>query len=225
MNDKTLTAVFSAVGKRYGYDEIQAEFVPFRDFKVRWMRSYKWISLEISDYMKDAPEEIMESMAVTIFRKIKGEDELEYSEEVYNWLTREDFVHDNQSTFIHRFRGLSLEPQGKHQDLAESYKRLVKMGLVEDDPDVFMGWAPSSKSQRVGRSSVLMKVIVISQRLDDPGIPEHVLDYCLYAQAAHIGMGFSPSKKSRGKEYDEILGRYPDRAEAESELRRRDLFI
>ncbi len=59
MNNQMLTAIFSVAGTRNGYDEVQAEFSPFRDFKVKWTRSYKWIAFEVSDYLSDAPENVI----------------------------------------------------------------------------------------------------------------------------------------------------------------------
>ena len=32
------------VGRRNGFEDIGAEFAAFRDFKLKWIRSYKWIS-------------------------------------------------------------------------------------------------------------------------------------------------------------------------------------
>ncbi len=223
MNNKTLSAIFTAVGRRCGYDEAVAEFSPFNDFKVRWVRSYRWISFEISDYMEDAPEDIMESMATTIYLKMKGESGLPYSDEVCEWLTSDHFVRTKQPVFVRRYRGLG-GLVGRKRDLSESYDRLVDMGLVEKDPDIYIGWE-SSRSQRVGRASVLMKVVAISQTLDDPKVPEKVLDYCLYSQLAHVGMGFCPSQSRRGPEYDALLSKFPDRAGAESYLRGMSLYV
>lgn len=50
-------------GIKNGFDEIQAEFSTFRDFKLKWTRSYKWISFEVSDYLRNAPKNVMQSLA------------------------------------------------------------------------------------------------------------------------------------------------------------------
>ena len=82
MNDRTLRAIFRVAGVRNGYDEVDAEFSPFRDFKIKWMRSYRWISFEVSDYLKEAPEEVIQSLTETVFAKVRGENDTLYTEDV-----------------------------------------------------------------------------------------------------------------------------------------------
>lgn len=225
MNNKTLTALFAAVGRRYGYEETTAEFAAFRDFKIKWTRSPRWISFEVSDYLSDAPERVMTSMAVTIFDRIKGEEAKAYDDEVSEWITSDEFVRSKQPLFVRRFRGLSRGTAGESRDLADSYERLIDCGLVERDPDIYIGWAGANRSLRVARSSVLMKVVAMSDLLDDDGVPEDVLDYCLYTQLAHIGMGFNPFSDRRGPEYDALLSRFPGRPSMESYLRGKGMYV
>ena len=224
MNNRMLTGIFAAAGARNGYDDVQAEFAPFRDFKVRWTRSYRWISLEVSDYMGDAPAEVMESLADTVYRKIRDDSE-PYPEDVCQWITSKQFLRANQPVFVRRYRGLSIDGIGQCHDLRESYGRLVEAGLVERDPDVFLGWLPPGRGTAVGHTSVVMKVVAMSGNLDDESFPEELLDYCLYTQLARIQMGFIPSKGQRGPEYDAMLSRFPDRAGKEAELRARGLTV
>ena len=56
VTDGHLTEIFSAVGQRYGYEDVKAEFAPLKDFKVRWQRSYKWAIFTVSDYLDRAPD-------------------------------------------------------------------------------------------------------------------------------------------------------------------------
>lgn len=228
MNNQMLAAIFSVVGVRNGYDEVLAEFSPFRDFKVKWSRSYKWIEFEVSDYLCDAPEDVIESLAVSIFSRIRGDggdDPMTYGDEVCEWITSDEFVRTKQPVFVRRFRGISLSTVGDHRDLAESYRRLVDRGLVQMDRDLYLGWAPEGSSRAVGRASVLMKVVVMSQILDSDSVPDDVFDYCLYTQVAHVGMGFNRKGERRGVEYDALLSRFPNRAEMDCALRRINMHI
>ena len=228
MNNQMLAAIFSVVGVRNGYDEVLAEFSPFRDFKIKWTRSYKWIAFEVSDYLCDAPEDVIESLAVSIFSRIRGDggdDPMTYGDEVCEWITSDEFVRTKQPVFVRRFRGISLSTVGDHRDLAESYRRLVDRGLVQMDRDLYLGWAPEGSSRAVGRASVLMKVVVMSQILDSDSVPDDVFDYCLYTQVAHVGMGFNRKGERRGAEYYALLSRFPNRAEMDCALRRINMHI
>lgn len=215
-----LTRAFRSAGREFGYDDIEAQFTPFRDFKMRWSRSYKWIKFDVSDYVREAPESILESLARTVFTKISGAEDSGYSEDASEWITSEAFVRRNQPLYIRRNRGLSLSTAGTHRDLADSYERLIAKGYVSRDPLLYIGWGHPGTGRHAGFCSVLMRVVSISPVLDDAGIPENVLDYCLYAQLAHISMGFDPQFRRRSEQYDELLNKYEGRRAAEDYMER-----
>lgn len=43
-NNEMLNRAMRNAGIRNGFEDITAEFFAFRDFKLKWTRSYKWIS-------------------------------------------------------------------------------------------------------------------------------------------------------------------------------------
>lgn len=225
MNSNDLTAMVKAVSKRYGYEDAVAQFIPIRDFKVRWTRTYKWISVEVCDYLADAPDEIIESLLTTIFKRIAGDEDAEYEEDLASWLTADDFVREKQPMYVRRTRGLSKTPMGNLKDLDVSYRRLIEMGLVEKDPMVYLGWGIFPTPHIVARTSVIMKVVVMSDLLDREEVDDEVVDYCLYAQLVRVKMGFNPGTGRRGAEYDALLDRYPGRYAMERKLERMDMHI
>ena len=83
ITDEILNETFKKVGNDFGYDT-SAEFAAYRDFKIRWQWSYRGVEFQVSDYLKDAPVEVLESLARTIFTKIQG-DESNYTDEVVGW--------------------------------------------------------------------------------------------------------------------------------------------
>lgn len=195
--------------------------------KIRWRRSYRWIEFSVSDYLADAPEGIMRSLADTVYSKIRGLEESDYRQDVCDWLTSAEFRRAKQPMYINRCRGLSLSTKGRSRDLRDSYGRLVDLGLVEHDPEVYLGWGPLSVSSRyAGASSVLMKVVNISQTLDSEDVPEEVLDYCVYAHLTHIGMGFGNMDQTRREcIFNDELNRFPGRAHAVYDMERLGIRI
>ena len=99
-NSEKLNRALQNAGRRNGFDDIQAEFAAFRDFKLKWTRSYKWISFEVNDYLKNAPEHVMESLAETIFAKIRGEDGASYSKKVCDYLNPQEFSTKTRSSTL-----------------------------------------------------------------------------------------------------------------------------
>ena len=213
-------------GIRNGFEEIQAEFSAFRDFKLKWTRSYKWISFEVSDYLRNAPENVMESLAETVFARIMGGDRTAYSEEVCDYLNSREFLEENQGIYLKRYRGVTDSPCGENVDLGEAYRRLVESGLIEHDPRLVIRWSCSEdRSRKVGRTSVLMRTIVMNPALDSENISEEALDYALYTQICHVNLGFGPSRDGDAERYEMMLSNYPRRIDAETDLRRFGLGI
>lgn len=186
-----VSKIFEKAGKDYGFEEVQVEFAAFRDLKLNWTKNYKWISFEVADYLKNAPDEIIASFADSIFKGICDGGKLVYSEEVRDWLNSEQFVEDNQATFLRRYRELSESSRGCVRDLIESYNRLISAGLVKMDPQVVFRWY-DFRNHSTAYCSVLMKVVVVHSMLDNEDVPEEVLDFVLYSALKRIEAGFKP---------------------------------
>ncbi len=225
-NSEMLNRAMRKAGIRNGFEDISAEFSDFRDFKLRWTRSYKWISFEVSDYLRNAPEHVMQSLAETVFARIRGDDGVAYSEEVCDYLNSGEFLEENQGLFLKRFRGISVSTQGENVDLQDCYRRLTEAGLVEYDSKLVIRWSGrQDRSRKVGRSSVLMRTVVMNPELDSGDISEEALDYALYSQICHVNLGFGPTREKDSERYEAMIAEYPGRTTAETELRHMHLCI
>lgn len=219
-DNEMLTRILAKAGAENGFTEVTAEFVEFRDFKVKWTRSCKWINLQISDYLRNAPEDVLDSLAETIFGKIMGIPDTRYSNEVCDFVTSKGFLEDNQPLFIRRFKGISRDSLGDNVDLKDSYNRLIKMGLVKKDNDIQIRWGPRNASKVIGCSSVLMKTVVLNRKLDSGFISEDVVDYALYMMLCRIHMGFNHVGSKDHNEYRKAVELYPEWNEMQKELER-----
>ena len=225
-SSEMLIRAMQNAGKRNGFEDIRAEFAAFRDFKLKWTRSYKWISFEVSDYLRNAPEGVMESLAETIFAKMRGDGKTEYSQEVCDYLNSDGFLKENQEIYLKRFRGISSSTRGENIDLMDSYRRLVESGLVEDDPRIAIRWNMTEiRGRSVGRSSVLMRTVIVNPVLDTDAIPEDVLDHALYTLICRVNLRFGPSRDGDAERYEAMLEANPGRVRAEAELRRMGLSL
>lgn len=214
-----LNNIFERVGKEYGFSEVTAEYATFRDMKMKWTRTNDWINFDVSDYLKGAPENVIEGLATATLKKIRGDESDTYTPEIVEYLTSDEFVEKNRATYLKRFRGISEGTQGFHIDLQESYDRLVKKGLVDDDPSLVIRWAGNART-RIGSSSLLMRVITLTKAIDCDTITDNLIDYALYSQIVHLNLGFNPEENPmlRAAKYQEMLNQYPGRDAAEQEL-------
>lgn len=223
ISEERLNALFSEAGKELGYDNVQAEYMAFKDIKVRWQRSYRWANFKVSDYLSEAPETVMKALCNSLFTKIVGQDD-SYPHELRDWVTAPEFASSNQPVYLKRSRNLTKSTAGEHKDLEDSRRRLLEAGLIDDDPAVYLSWSKEASSRKTGSCSMLMKVISISKHLDRPEVPDHVLDLCLYDQFCNVQRGFDPDGDGGGE--DEGRGRsFPQADEAKEWLLRSDLMM
>ena len=222
--EEVLRTKFKEVGREYGFDKVEAEFVAFKEFKVRWQRSYKWADFKVSDYLADAPPEVIEGLCNSLFSKITGEDD-GYSDEMCRWMTAPEFSEYKQPVYLKRSRNLTRSSKGETKDLDSAYNRLTEMGLTEKDPSVHLSWTKESNVRKIGHCSVLMKVITISSVLDTDMVPDFVLDYCLYHELCHLMIGFDPAAKRHSAEFSKLEAKFPQMDEAKEWLKKLCLYL
>ncbi|HUR60832.1 MAG TPA: hypothetical protein VM286_00515 [Candidatus Thermoplasmatota archaeon] len=79
-----------------------------------------------------------------------------------------------------------IDPVGTHRSLLESYLR-VSLDMDITLPEIpKLSWSREVARHRFGHWDPDHQAVVISQVLDDPKVPESVLDYVLYHELLHI---------------------------------------
>lgn len=222
VTDDHLTQIFSAVGRRHGYKDVMAEFVAFKDMKVRWQRTLDWISFEISDYLDRAPDDVLEDLAETLYSRIEG-DEKDYNEAFIGYITSEAVQKPNQQDFFSRSTNLGASSIGSYHDLNDCVDRLRSQRLIPPDLGCELRW-DSTPTSKVAGCSVLQRVVWVNSILDQKGIPENVLDYSVYNMLCHLIIGFTGHPPDENV-HRKLLAKYPMELEAEEWLYRHGLYI
>ena len=222
VTDGHLTEIFSMVGQRYGYEDVKAEFSALTDFKVRWQRSYKWAIFTVSDYLDRAPDDVLENLAEVLFSKITGQD-AEYGDVFLRYVTDKELMRTNRKDFLKRSRNLTKKSIGDYHDLNDCVNRLRDQRLIPDDIECVLTWDNSGREKAAG-VSVLQGVVWVSKALDQKGIPEYVLDYCVFYMMCYLELGFNPGPDM---EYDHrrLISKHPMRYDAEAWLNEHGLFL
>ena len=214
--EETLKESFGTIGKKYGYDRIGAEFVAYRDFKVKWTRSYKWADFQVSDYLMDAPQKVIEGLAETLFSRITGAEDRSYTPEMTAWITSPDFRRNKQPIYVRRSRNITRSPKGQNRDLEESLGRLKSMGLVGEEETPYLTWTKDDLSSTVGYCSTLMDTIVISSAFDSDCIPDCVVDFALYHEYLITRDGWANFGKEEPFDFRAEEKKFPKWKEAEN---------
>lgn len=211
MDMTAVREMFATVGREYGYEDVEVDFVPYRDMKVQWQRASPWISFSVSDYLKDAPASVLEDFARLLFKKIAGE-EADWSDRFRVYLADGGFVEKNRPILLKRFKG--VKPAGEHRcrSLEDSIDRLMAEGLISDVDDIEFRYA--SGMHRASHASVVMRTVIISDRLDSEDVPEYVLDAQVYKRICQVMAGFGPSEEAH-QECERRINRYSRMADSE----------
>lgn len=187
MDMTAVNSVFAAVGREYGYEDVEVDFVPYRYMKARWQRTGTEMYLSVSDYLKDAPAFVLEDFARTLFGKIAGE-KADWSDRFRVYICDGGFVEKNRPVFLERFKG--VKPAGEHgsRSLEDSIDRLTAEGLISDVDEIEFRYA--SGMHAASTASPVMRTVIISDRLDSEDVPEYVLDAQVYKGICQVMTGF-----------------------------------
>lgn len=224
-SDKMIKESFSIIGREFGYENVDAEFAPFKELKIKWQRSKGKAEFKVSDYLADADRQIMDDIARALFSRISGNKMNGYPESMNAWVTSDEFISANRPMYLRRSKNLSRTAEGDVRNLEDSRRRLIVAGLIPDYPDVLISWTRGPNVRRVGYCSVLMKVIAISSVFDNEAIPEFVMDYVVYHEFLHIMAGFNPFGRKHGPEFKAEERKYPRRDEAEQWLKKLRFYL
>jgi len=137
---QAIEKTFREIGKEHGYESVSAVFNEFKDFKIKWRRSCGWIEFEVSDYLINAPENVLKGIAETIFNRICKRKSPKYSQEMLDYMNSPEFIKINRPKYLKRAKNLTRKSEGEYRDLKDSYQRLIALGLTEHDDDLVLTW-------------------------------------------------------------------------------------
>lgn len=215
MTEETvLEESFGTMAKKYGYRKATAEYTAHKDFKVAWSRTFDTIRFQVSDYVIDAPKEVLLSLADTVCSRITNSEPVPYTKEMMEWVTSDEFVKNKQPIYLRRSRNVTKDPVGECKDLNDSLRRLKEMDLVKQDDNPFLTWTKNELIAHVGYYSSLMKVIAVSCALDSNDVPDDVIDYVVYHEYLQMKEGLILFGKESYFNKAEVEKRYPGNKEA-----------
>ncbi len=219
--DLMIGGLFRSVGREHGYENVEARFYPFKEFKSTWCRSGGRAEFKVSDYLKWADDAVLEDFARCLFGRISNKWRREvYTDRLRAWLQSDEFILRNRPIYLDRSRNLTLSPVGRDLDLREMRSNLKDEGLIEDSSDAFLSWTLSDNIHRVGYCSVIMRVIAVSSVLDTPSIPDYVAEYVLYHELLHLESGRGSFVTGHDREFRMREKMYPKWREADGWLKK-----
>lgn len=210
MDNQTLKGIFQDAAQEFGIEVLEAEFQAFRDLKVRWQRCAREISFTVTDYLNEAPEEVIQELARTILTKIYRDSDETYSDTFTDWVTSDEFVRLNRGRYLERCNALSEDFESRFHDLQGTYEELVSKGLIKEIPGLSLRWTDNRRVEPLGVSSVLMRSVIVPTYLDSSKIPNDVFEFNLFRLLTNIETDFKMQPEERKMLTDEKIASYPD---------------
>lgn len=210
---KELVDIFSRVGAQYGYTDVQVAFMDDPNLKVKWKRGHDWCMISVSDYFDHAPEEVLVDIATSLFQGMSGQHPGSLPK-MNQYLSDPSFIASKRGTYLER-NNLKDDSVGEFHDLRDSVDRLYAEGLLPEGLDFVLCWNDSALSKASGSSR--LQIIWVNRALDQKGVPEAVLDYCVYREVLHLLLQLDPRPENQ-QLYLRKMKQYPNARFAEEWL-------
>ena len=219
-NDERLFEIISPILSKHGLELKTAMFFGPKEFQAYWKRSGDSVDVKISDYLIDAPDNVIEEFSIAVVRSIVNKKPV-YGKAFLDWVRSVEYINSKRKIYLNRSRNLTGTPEGNERNIIDSLDRLLDSGLLfpNDIDNCFFSWTNSPNIRKVGFCSPMMRVVGVSSILDDISVPEFVLDYVVYHESLHLAQGYRPGQKVHDRAFKENERRFPKHEEAEKYLK------
>jgi len=213
MTNEQLTNIFEQIHLKYfskNSKRIQAQFYPYRSLRhtIEW--NHKYIHLKISKYLTDAPENILEDLAIILLAKlykIKPDKSIKDSYRDYTESIKDNIPKRKKSI------PKGYNPQGKYYNLRDTFNKL-NLEYFENKLSVkYLGWSKSKSYTRLGYYDKERNLLVISKIFDSKKAPQKIIEYLMYHEMLHV---FIPTTTLNGRrrihppEFRKLERNFPD---------------
>ena len=182
MNNEKLNSIFNAVHKNYyprRIRRVKAEFYPYRSLR----HSVEWnglrIKARISGLLREAPEHIIESVAIILLARV-------YRQKVTREIRSLYREYAGQLEISRPTRNISYDPDGEYYDLTRIFKRINERYFDNSIEISLLGWSRNRSYSRLGFYDKRRNLIVISRIFDSRSVPENIIEYLMYHEMLHI---------------------------------------
>jgi len=219
-NDERLYEILLPLLSKHSLELRAAMFFGPKEFQASWKKSGSSVDVKISDYLIDAPDQVLEDFSKSVVQSIVNRKPT-YGKAFLDWVRSDEYINNKRKIYLRRSRNLTGTPEGNERNIIESLDRLLDSGLLSpnDTDNCFFSWTNSPNIRKVGFCSPMMRVVGVSSILDDISVPEFVFDYVVYHESLHLAQGYRPGQRIHDRAFKENEKRFPRYEEAEKYLK------
>jgi len=182
----SLGKAFASAGRELGRPEVFAAFYPYSELKHTWKGDRERITFKISDYLSDAPENVLESLSWYLLSRAVGmKCPLEKSDRYLVYARSRELWESKKELYLSRSRNLSFEPRGSARDLREVFDYVNSFYFASRLQDPILAWATESPQRRLGFYFQPLNLLVANRALDSNAVPRYVLEFVVFHELLH----------------------------------------
>ena len=178
--------IFQEVGRHLGFDEVRITFARYAELKHVWKTSRGSVELKLSDYVEEAPERVMESLATYLLSRAAGRKCPDGMARVYLDYARSlEFWMPNREEYLSRSRNLVVGARGDVRDLDEVFDYVNSFYFSRRLEKPTLAWTTESPRRRLGFYFEALNILAVNKAMDAERVPRFVLEFVMYHELLH----------------------------------------
>lgn len=181
-----LESAFKDAAARIGAGPVRAEFFPYSELKHTWTRAGRRANFKISDYLENAPDEVLGSLGIYLVSRAFGKDcgrdlrmaYIAYASSSEMWEAARD-------RYLGRAKNLSFEVKGRSRNLRTVFDYVNSYYFCRKAPEPTLAWVSESPRRRLGYYFEPLRILATNRSLDSDTVPRYVLEFVVYHELLH----------------------------------------
>lgn len=178
---------FRQVTRRTDMPEIHIAFYPFAGLNHTIRLRRQGIYVRLSDIVRDAPSQVHRALAFILVGKLFNKRiGAEYQNLYRQYTYHPDVQRASDLAKQQRGRKFVSSSVGRQFNLDQLFARLNRRYFNGELPTVTLTWSARKSKRILGHHDYVHDTIVISRSLDNPDVPELLVEFVLYHEMLHM---------------------------------------
>lgn len=180
-------SAFARLGDNRNAPDVTIEFYAYIGLRHTIRIRDGRVLVRISDLMRDAPAAAHDALALILVSKLLRKRVSASAAQIYGeFARRPEIAAESQTRRKTHGRKIVTTAHGRIFDLEELFENLNRRYFQNELEKPVLTWSQRRTFRIFGHHDGIHKTISISKTLDDPRVPEFVVEYVLYHELLHI---------------------------------------
>lgn len=140
----------------------------------------------MSDYVKDAPDQVLESMAVYLLSRAAGVRCPDGAAQAYlEYARSRELWNANREHYLARSRNLEVGASGDVRNLDEVFDYVNSFYFSGKLEKPALAWTTESPARRLGFYFEALNILAVNKVMDADRVPRFVLEFVMYHELLH----------------------------------------